>query len=218
MAITTYAELQAAAANWLIRADLTARIPEFIALGESRLNRVLRKRQSEVDRSLTATAGSRYIALPSDYEEALNLWIVRTTGREVVPRFIDPALLETTTTAGEPLRWTIDGTNLAFEKPCDQAYSYTLRMLAKFQLTDAFPTNFLLSDYPDVYLFATLCEAAPFLRDAELAQIYEAKLTRAIAEVNAKEARSRAQQTLSTEPGVLNSRSARRSFNIQSGE
>ena len=35
MAITTYAELQAAAANWLVRADLTARIPEFIALALS---------------------------------------------------------------------------------------------------------------------------------------------------------------------------------------
>ena len=31
MAITTYAELQAAAANWLVRADLTARIPESVS-------------------------------------------------------------------------------------------------------------------------------------------------------------------------------------------
>jgi hypothetical protein len=31
MAISTYAELQAAAAGWLVRGDLTARIPEFIA-------------------------------------------------------------------------------------------------------------------------------------------------------------------------------------------
>jgi hypothetical protein len=30
MAISTYAELQTAAGNWLNRADLTARLPEFI--------------------------------------------------------------------------------------------------------------------------------------------------------------------------------------------
>jgi hypothetical protein len=48
MAITTYAELQAAAANWLVRGDLTARIPEFITLAEARLNRVLRARMAEV--------------------------------------------------------------------------------------------------------------------------------------------------------------------------
>ena len=42
MAIGTYAELQTAVANWLDRDDLTDRIPEFIALAEAKMNRVLR--------------------------------------------------------------------------------------------------------------------------------------------------------------------------------
>ena len=93
MAITTYAELQAAAAAWLIRGDLTARIKEFIALAEARLNRVVRKRQAEVDYPLTATTSSRTIALPATFSEPLNLWIERSTGRSDPLRFIDPALL-----------------------------------------------------------------------------------------------------------------------------
>ena len=42
MAITAYAELQTATANWLDRTDLTARIPEFIELSEANFNRVIR--------------------------------------------------------------------------------------------------------------------------------------------------------------------------------
>lgn len=39
MAITTYTELKTAVANWLYRDDLTARVPEFIALAESEIRR-----------------------------------------------------------------------------------------------------------------------------------------------------------------------------------
>jgi hypothetical protein len=215
MAITTYPELKTASANWLVRADLTARIPEFIALGEARLNRQLRARRAEADVSLTGVVGSRTIALPATYTEALQCWITpsgETIRREL--QFQDPADLIVDTTAGQPRGWTIDGTNLAFERPCDQAYPFTLRTLTKFALSDAAPTNALLSDYPDVYLFATLCEAAPFLRDADLAQAYAAKLETAISEINAKEARSRAPARLSTEVGVMQRLGRARSYNI----
>jgi len=47
MAISTFAELKTAAANWLDRSDLTDRIPEFIALAEARFNRILRIRAME---------------------------------------------------------------------------------------------------------------------------------------------------------------------------
>ena len=45
MAISNYAELQTATANWLDRTDLTDRIPEFIDLAESTFNRTIRNRQ-----------------------------------------------------------------------------------------------------------------------------------------------------------------------------
>jgi len=198
MAITTYAELQAAAANWLVRGDLTARIPEFITLAESRLNRVLRARLAETEAVLTATVGARTIPLPAGFAEPLALWIVGGAEREPL-RFIEPGLLGASSLRGEPRCWSIDGANLAFERPCDQAYGFVLRMLVKFALSDAAPTNGLLSDYPDAYLFATLCEAGPFLRDDALAGAYEARLSRAIDEINAKDARARAARTLVTD-------------------
>lgn len=198
MAITTYAELQAAAANWLARSDLAARIPEFITLAEVRLNRVLRARLAEAEQELALPAGLRTIPLPAAFAEPLALWLIRSAGRLALP-FVEAALLGVSSLRGEPCAWTIDGANLAFDRPADQPYAVGLRMLRKFALSEAEPTNALLAGHPDVYLFATLCEAAPFLRDAELAHAYEARLARALAEANEKEARSRAAQTLATE-------------------
>ena len=209
MAITTYGELQAAAATWLVRADLAQRIPEFIALAEARLNRVLRARLAESDVALTATPGSRTVALPAGFAEPLALWITQGAERLAL-RFVEPSLMPVTSLSGRPCAWAVDGASLAFDRPCDQAYALTLRMLAKFALSDAAPTNALLTDYPDAYLFATLCEAAPFLRDAELSATYEARLTRALAEINSKDARARAPRTLTTEltPAFVGARGA----------
>lgn len=219
MAITTYAELQAAAASWLIRSDQTARIPDFIALAETRLNRVLRLRRAELDGPLTGVPASRFIPLPADYDEALTCWILYPTGTEAQElRFVDPAKLDPSTIAGTPRGWTIDGTNLGFERPCDQAYAFTLRYLAKLALSEAIPTNALLTDYPDVYLFATLAEAGAALRDNDFTVMYEGKLDRAIKEINAKDARSRAQQTLSTEPGQLQRMTRASGFSIYRGD
>lgn len=217
MAFENYAALQATVATFLIRGDQTATIPILIQLAESKINRDLRKRQAEMDANLTGVPGSRFIPLPAAYDEGLNCWYVDGSGRWPVARFVDPALIQTSTTAGRPYQWTIDGSNLAFERPCDQAYSFTLRMLGKYALSDTVPTNDLLADYPDAYLFGTLAEAGPYLRDPDLTSVYEQKFDAAIASINAKDARSRAPQTLSTEPGPLTRAGRRSGFDIASG-
>mgnify|MGYP001552563047 CR=1 FL=1 len=214
MAITTYAELQAAAANWLVRGDLTARIPEFIDLAEARLNRVLRARLAETEQSLTGVVGARTLALPAGFAEPLAVWIAWPTGREPL-RAVEPGLLAASTQLGPPRAWAIDGAMLAFDRPCDQAYGFVLRMLVKFALSDAAPTYALLTEYPDAYLFATLAGAGPFLRDAELAGSYDARLERAIGEINAKDARSRAARTLATD---LPRRATAAAFDITKGQ
>lgn len=68
MAITTYSELKTALANWSKRTDLTAMMGDFIALAESRIQRSLLARAQEVETELTMAPGSRYVALPSDFD------------------------------------------------------------------------------------------------------------------------------------------------------
>ena len=58
MTISTYSELQTAAGNWLNRSDLTSRLPEFIALAESRFNRILNVPEMEAVEALRSRHGS----------------------------------------------------------------------------------------------------------------------------------------------------------------
>ncbi len=198
MALATYSDLQAAVADWLERADLAGRIPDFITLAESRLNRMLRLRMMETEVALAAIVGARTMALPAGFTEPVALWRELDSGREAL-RFVDPAAIPVSTTAGLPRAWTVSGGVVAFERPCDQAYGFTLRMLGGLSLSATTPTNPILAAYPDLYLFAALVEAAPYLRDGDLLSMFSARLDAALAEVGAKEARSRALSTLGTE-------------------
>lgn len=215
MAISTYSELKSAVASWLNRSDLTDQIPDFIRLTESRLNREFPIRTIKSDVTLTSTSGSRSIALPSGYREALNLWLNRPGGRREIKRYINPDLLTVDpNNAAEPDYWAVDGSNIVFERPCDQAYTFTFRMVAGLELTDAAPTNLVLTQYPDVYLFGACAEAGPYLRDDGLTSLYEAKFASALSDAISKERRADKLTTLSTEPAPLNRWRRRGVYNV----
>jgi|SRR5262245_54143659 len=201
MAITNYSELQSAVANWLSRSDLTGRIPEFIALAEARLNRDLRLRTMESSEAVSTSPGSRFIALPAGFLEPLALFIERSSGREALS--FKPSRMETDATAGEPEFWAVDGGNIAFERPADAVYSMTLKMLKAFALSDSSPANWLLTNYPDLYLAATLAEGFGYLQDDEALK-WIARYGQTLAEVNQKEARSRSLAQLKTDLPVIN--------------
>jgi hypothetical protein len=216
MALTTYAGLQASIADFLERSDLTATIPDFITLFEARANAELDLRTMESEASLVGVPGSRFIALPAGYREITALWVTVSTDRQPV-RIVVPEELVTTTTQGQPYFATVDGSNLAFERPCDQAYAFTLRMLGSLALSSVVTTNLLLQNYPNAYLFGALVEAAPYLRDADLLALYSQKLADAMASVKAKEGRAKALAPLRTEISA-NMLGQRASFDIRSGQ
>lgn len=215
MAISTYSQLKDAVANWANRSDLTDRIPEFIALAEARINRKLRLRTMESNQTLTGSVGSREIALPTDYLEPLVLWLEADTGREQL-RFVPADLLLTSPTDGQPEYWTIDGSNIAFERECDQAYSFTFRMLQSFALSDASPTNWLLTNCPDVYLFGARAEVAPYLQDREDVGVWEPRFLQAMEDVNTQQSRGRSGLATLAVDTALRPRPA--TFNINTGE
>ena len=63
MAISTYAELKTAIANFLARDDLTNEIDDFIDLAESRISRELETRLQDTRTTLTTTADNAYVSL-----------------------------------------------------------------------------------------------------------------------------------------------------------
>ena len=66
---------------------------------------------------------------------------------------------------GRPRFWSLVGAELRYHPAPDREYTATLTYYVRIPaLGDARPTNWLLVAHPDLYLFGSLKEAAPFLR------------------------------------------------------
>lgn len=192
MAITTYSELKTAAANWLHRAGLTDRIVEFVALAESNLNRDLRLRAMVNTDNITVTASSATASLPTGF-----LSVIEFTDDDynpIVPVTQAEYLRMKTTDTGKPEYYTLDS-GITFECPSDAAYTYLMRYYKAWDIaTDT--TNWLLTNSPNVYLYATLAEASPFLKDMAQAQAWMALRDDAIKDVIRNDRRSTTMPTL----------------------
>jgi hypothetical protein len=195
MAITTYSELLTAGANWLERGDMTLRLPEFVSLAEARINRRLNKADAEEDTPLVGVPGSRFISLPANFDNAVQLWLCGVNGRvRLTP--VSAAQMDTSVVAGSPQFWAIDNGRLAFERQLDAAYSFALRETTMLGLSVGAPTNDVLTQWPDLYLNGMLAEAAPYMLDDERMTIFEPKFVLALAEVSYHASRNRARTTL----------------------
>lgn len=212
MSIGTYSDLKTSVANWLHRSDLTSIIPDLITMAESRLNRLLKLRTMETEASLTMTIGSRYVSLPSNMNTPIAVWLETYSPRRRLTPLL-PENMPVTTVNSQPDYWCIDNTNLAFDKPADQAHTLTFRYIKTFALSDSATTNALLTSYPDAYLFATLLESAPYIKDDPRLQVWQERFDRAVREINDNENNNRSVAVLTTEVGAM--RGVR--FNINRG-
>jgi hypothetical protein len=198
MSISTYSELKTAIAAWAHNTALTNVLADFITLAESRINRLGLFNEMEQEATLTATISSRDIALPSGFIEPKGLWLT-TYGDRIPIHFLPVEQMPVYDDSGQPDYWSIDGSNIAFDRPASIAYTYVLRYTGKFTLSDASPTNWLLTNHPDVYLYAALMESAVYSRNPEQLPIWKGAFDIALQEVNDAEHRKRSMVTLSTE-------------------
>ena len=183
MAISNYTELQTAVANWLDRDDLSARIPEFIGLCEARFNRSLRIRAMEtLDTSVSTVAGTKTIALPTGYVQMRDIHI---TGDPLVQlQYVTPEIMNRIhagSVSGRPEVYTIIGENIVLGPTPDAVYSTSMLYYKTFDaLSDSSPTNWVITNAPDVYLYGTLLEAEPFLMNDARVQLWATALTESI--------------------------------------
>jgi hypothetical protein len=176
MAITNYTQLKSTIADFLNRDDLTAVIPTFISLAESRINREVRHWRME--NRATTTLNSQYESLPPRFIAPIRLTLTDspTYELEVVSQaqMLDrrsQALDE----AGRPQYYALTQGELEFFPTPDE--NYTLEMTyyeALNALSDSNANNWLLTNYPDVYLYGSLIHSAPYLSDDARAQTWAA--------------------------------------------
>lgn len=187
MAISTYAELQTAAANWLDRTDLTARVPEFIDLAESTFNRTIRNRQM-ITKNDSYSLDSRYVNLPTDTLEVIRIVVDVTP--QITLQYLTPeeiAERRNSSSTGRPQYFTVVGgsTNqIELLRSPDETYTSSILYYTKIPaLSDSATTNWLLTSHPDIYLFGTLVEAEPYLKNDERMPMWSARLGKALQEL-----------------------------------
>lgn len=192
MAISTYSELKTAVADFLNRDDLTDIIPTFISLGEAQIMRDSRHWRQQ--RRATTTLNERFENLPSDFLQGIHFYIDTTNGRKTLEfassAEISRRNLNAFDVPGEPEVYTINSGQIEFIPAPDGDYPLTLIYYAKTQgLSDDNPENWLLTYYPDVYLYASLMHTAPYLQEDQRfgiwGQLYAAGVLKANQESDA---------------------------------
>lgn len=171
--------------NWLDRTDLSARLPEFIALWEAHVNRKLRQRQQTTSATLTVTAGTA--TLPTDYLKWKRVTWSGSPTRNL--EYVTPEYLATYNAAqisGPPTYFTIEGTSLKVA-PLDNtslSFLYAQKVPA---LSVSATTNWMLTEHPDAYLFGSLTMAATLTEDADNGRAWNVLAEQALDEVWALE-------------------------------
>lgn len=186
MAITNFGELKTALANWLHRGDLIARIPEFVALAEVRIFDDVRGNLNTTTASGTSVA--KTIALPADYVEARGLYITQSGMNRHVD-YVPPSKYGAMALpTAEVVAYTVLGTDILLAPNPSGNMSYTLMYYQKLTALAADgDTNALLLRRPGLYLYAALCEAAPYIKDASMVAAWEQKYANEVSWVNSSD-------------------------------
>jgi len=192
MAISTYSELRTAVADFLNRSDLTTTIPSFISLAEAALNR--RLRSPEMVTRATVTIDAEYENRPSDWMETIRYQV--NTNPITVLEFVTPeeAIIQKTkfSAAGAPLFFSTVGTQFQHVPMPDSSYTGELMYYARIAgLSDSNTSNWLLTANPDIYLYATLVQSAPYLKEDERIGVWAGILDRLMAEYEVAEQRAK---------------------------
>ena len=180
MALSNYTELQAAIATLLNRDDLTDAIPDFITLFEADFDADPRTahHRRRICRS-TAVIENEYESLASNYLS------IQSIGLETDPirrlKYIDPDTLvgytedaawweslNTTDFSADPAPprfYTIVGTEIRFFPAPEATYTCDLTVYERLDPLVTADTNWLLTYFPNLYLYGSAVHSAPYLGD-----------------------------------------------------
>jgi len=193
MAISTYSELQTAVANWLDRDDLSARIPEFISLAEARFNRLLRLRSMESKQTASTVGGQRNYNLPASYIQMRNFQL--NTSPLTTLSYVTPEIYDRVwggSTGGIPKFYTIVADEISLGPIPGSVLTMEMLFYRRFDnLSASTTTNWLLTYAPDIYLYASMLEAEPFIMNDERVPLWATALEKAISDMQEQDNKDR---------------------------
>lgn len=181
MAISTGAELATAVANWMARADLTSRIPEFVKLSEAKFNRELRTPEM-LTKDATFSITGEYVAVPTGFLEARSFMLNASPRRAITFMPDDEQAFAYSTGTGDPIFFNVVGGNFRFAPvpSSTQLATLTYYKAPATNSTGGSEHNWILDSHPDLCLYGALLEAAGYIQDESRvmlwAQAYAAAL------------------------------------------
>ena len=187
MAITTYSELQSAIADFLNRDDLTSVIPTFVSLAEADISRRLRHWRMEKRASLALD--DQYVDLPADWLETISFTVAATDGPREIEFASRPDMddlrWKTGDTPGVPAQYAISGGQLELRPTPSETFTGTLTYVGKADaLSVSNTSNWILSNFPDIYLYGALVHSAPYLGEDARIQVWAALFQAAVDAAN----------------------------------
>ena len=171
---SNYGELKSELSDLLFNQRFVARYDRFTRSFETDANSRLRVLPMETMVLLTTVSGD--VSLPADYL----LWrTVKPTTTPYIDEldYVHPAYLPATQYNRRPPLFTIEGNTFKVRPVDDRADAYELHYYAKIPtlVGSNGNSNWLLAEYPTVYLFGLMVEAASDGRNVEMAQLYKAR-------------------------------------------
>jgi hypothetical protein len=191
MAISTFAELKLAVANWLGREELTNRIPEFISMAEDRIAKDLRIQAMETTADLTIS--SQRVSFPTGFLEVRRLYL--NSDSEKPLDYFSPSVFWSRSFAnetGQPDAFTIEGQEFVFAPSPSSTYTGKLLYYKRFTaLSAAADTNWILTNARGILLYGALLEAYIYLEDDAGTSKYAALFDQAVTQATLSDKRGR---------------------------
>lgn len=184
----TYTDLQASIAEFLNRQDLTAAIPTFVRLAEAQIARDVRHWRME--KRKVAPFDEAFEELPEDWLETIRLQMdgqpMELASREEIAR------ARQSDAGGRPRFFCHSEGSLEVWPAPNGVFEAELLYFARVPaLTAEAPTNWLLTEAPDVYLYGALIHTAPYLVEDERAQTWGSLYAAAVQNLNQSSNRAR---------------------------
>jgi len=180
MAIATWTDLQGAVTNWLSHSNFSSRYGEFATLFEAALNRKLRTHDMERSAVAFILSGTDniYGGLSADYLENRSIYLQTSPKKTVLkPASID-IIRSQYDYSGIPKFFAILEDDIVIGPYANGDYVAILEYYAKIPSIETNNTNWLLTKYPDVYLYGMLMQCAIYDHDPENEARYEARVNK----------------------------------------
>lgn len=199
MAITTYDELKTALADWSTRADLTTYMDDFIDQAEAFFRYPPKGDipgiRANITRTAgTLTAGTATLARPTDFLEAYRFVLTGNDGGLMEYVGAEQLRLSFRTGQGQPYYWTVSDV-IEFDVAPDSAYAYEISYYPDYTaLSDSNADNWVLLNYPNVYLSGCMFHLNTFLQDYAVADRWMAQYKTGVNGLNKAYERGRRSQ------------------------